>query len=129
MPPPHPLGTGGQAAPGEDEKNKDPLAEFKTLIITLFSASDGKLSQITIDKDDIAVDKDLQAFDGALKARFREGSKFEQVVFQVSSKLEYAELMRVIDKCTHQYIGGDTTKKLSKMSFTDLNDAPDEPKK
>ncbi len=125
MPPASPI---DHVPPGKTPDK--PLAGFNLVVITLMSTPDGKLSQIWIKDqpdspavDEIPVDRELTGFDQALRRRFSADTAFDQVEFQVGSNLEYSELMRVIDRCTHQSIGGDPNKKLTKLSFTDLHDS------
>jgi hypothetical protein len=49
------------------------------------------------------------------------GSPFDQVVIQVGSKLRYDQLMRVVEVCTKQTVGGDPKTKLTKLSLVDEN--------
>lgn len=102
--------------------------EFRTVVIVVTATDHGDLRQIYLgrprepQREAVAVDTKLKAFGAKLRALLNDAaSPFDQVVIQVGSKLRYAELMRVIDVCTRQTLGGDPHKRLSKLSLVDEN--------
>lgn len=113
MPPPKAAGApAGLVAPGN---GADPLQNLKTLPIVLTNTDEGKLRQIRISGDDVAVDPKLAALDGRLKKLLSDpATPFNQIVIQVGPKMRYDELMRVLDVCSRQRLpGGERLKKLS----------------
>ena len=102
--------------------------EFRTVVIVVTSTEHGDLRQLYLGRprepqpEEVAVDPKLRAFGMKLAALLNDpASPFDQVVIQVGSKLRYAELMKVIDVCTRQTLGGDPHMRLSKLSLVDEN--------
>jgi biopolymer transport protein ExbD len=123
MPSPQPLAVSRSIAKplGETTDLIDPLSNYHTLPIILTSSDDGRLRQIRITEQEVAVDEKLSLFHITLSKMLNDpGSPFDRVIIQVGSKLRYDELMRVIEVCTRQTIGGDQ-KKLTKLSLVDEN--------
>ncbi len=128
MPPPHPLAlaSGGQSA-GEKDTN-DPVKGFNTLAIWLDSAPDGTLDRLSVgsilpgsnDRQEIGIAPGLQALKDKLKDMLgKPDTPFDQVVIQVGSNLRYDELMKVMEICTKQSVGGDPRNKLPGLSLVE----------
>ena len=117
LPPPKPVaGAPGGQAPGENDKNKNPVQSFNSLIISVFSTPGGRISTMAVGEGNVA---GVSALEGRLKAVLSDAnSPFDQVIIQVASRLRYAELMRVVDVCTRQTLP--TGEKLTKLSFVEL---------
>jgi len=126
MPPPMPIaGVAGGANPG-DQDTKDPLKDFKTLLIIVTATDAGDIRQLYVgkppDQQEVATDPALKIFGTKLASLLNDpASPLDQGVIQVGSKLRYSELMRLIDVCTRQTVGGDPKTRLSKLSLVDEN--------
>jgi biopolymer transport protein ExbD len=102
--------------------------ELRTVVIIVTATEHGDLRQLYLSRprdkqrEAVAVDAKLKVFGMKLAALLNDpASPFDQVVIQVGSKLRYAELMKVIDVCTRQTLGGDPHQRLSKLSVVDEN--------
>ena len=128
MPPAMPIsGQAGGLNPG-DKETTDLPKEFKTVLVIVTSTAAGDIRQIYVgrpgspDKEEVTVDPKLNIFKSKLGSLLNDpASPFDQVVIQVGSTLKYSELMRVIDVCTRQTLGGDPHNRLSKLSLVDEN--------
>ncbi len=128
MPPPQPLiNQTGKATPG-DQPVTNPVIGFNTLAMWLDAGDDGHLDKLAVggitasnnQRQDISVDRDLTLLNTTLAGMLNDpGSPFDQVVIQVSGKLRYDDLMKVIGVCTKQTVGGDPKNRLSKLSLVD----------
>ncbi len=137
MPPPQPLAVqAGKASAGSTD-SKDPVAGFNTLAIWLDAGDDGHLDKLAVgaitasnnQRQDISVDRDLTLLNTTLAGMLNDpGSPFDQVVIQVSGKLRYDDLMKVIGVCTKQTVGGDPKNRLSKLSLVDEGNPNPPPK-
>jgi biopolymer transport protein ExbD len=119
LPPPMPVTNTDPNAKslGQTDSN-DPVKGFNTLKIYLTSGPNGSLGKIQVESNDVGVDPRLNGLNSNLKQLLNNAaSPFDQVVIQVDSTLRYDELMRVIEVCTRQTVGGDPTKKLTKLSL------------
>ena len=128
LPPAMSIPPGGPQPVGHaDDPNHLP-AEFRTVLIIVTATERGDVRQVYLgrprdqQKQEVAVDPKLKIFGTKLASLLNDpASPFDQVVIQVGSKLRYAELMRLIDVCTRQTLGGDPNSRLSKLSLVDEN--------
>ncbi len=120
LPPPQPV-AGAKGAPkaGDNEASNDPVQNLNSLIISVFSASNGRIATMAVGEANVA---GTTALDGRLKQVLgpESGASFDQVILQVGSKLKYDELMKVVDVCTKQKLANG--EKLTKLSFVELPD-------
>ena len=118
LPPPQPVAglKSGEKA-GADESNKDPVQNLNSLIISIFSTPGGRIATMAVGEANVA---GPTALDIRLKQVLgpESGASFDQVILQVSSKLKYDELMKVVDVCTKQTLANG--EKLTKLSFVEL---------
>jgi biopolymer transport protein ExbD len=123
LPPPMPLtNTDPNAKDLGKTDSSDPVKGFNTLAIIVTATNDGALNQIFVAQQEVPVDPNLAFFDTKLRTLLNDpASPFDQVVVQVGSKLRYDQLMRVVEVCTKQTIGGDPHTKLTKLSLVDEN--------
>jgi biopolymer transport protein ExbD len=116
MPPPVPvtnINTGQRA--GSDTTNTNPIQGLNTLVITATSQGDGRLGQMSVGDISLA---SLAELEGKLASAFGTESGFDQVVIQVDSRLQYDDLMKIIEVCTRQTLPNG--EPLSKLSFVEL---------
>jgi biopolymer transport protein ExbD len=86
-----------------------------TLVVTVIS-QDGRIDGLGVGQDEA---KDVRDLDGKLAAAFKDpNSPFEQVIVQASPRLNYGELMRVMDVCSRQTLSDG--KKLDRLSLLEL---------
>ena len=106
----------GQQA-GANEQNNSAVTGLNSLVISIFSTPGGKIATMAIGEGSVS---GLTALENRLKGVLgpESGASFDQVVIQVSSRLKYEELMRVVDVCTRQTLANG--EKLSKLSFVEL---------
>ena len=118
LPPPQPVTNvnSGQQA-GANEQNNSAVKGLNSLVISIFSTAGGKIATMAIGEGSVT---GLTALENRLKGVLgpESGASFDQVVIQVSSRLKYEELMRVVDVCTRQTLANG--EKLSKLSFVEL---------
>ena len=127
LPPPHALAGKGVAHPGDTPLPPKLLENFNTLKIKLDSDHNGHLNHIDVEKQNVAVDSNLKAFNAELNKDLNDAtSPFDQVVISVPARLNYSDVMRVMGVCSRQTIGGDGNAKLSKLSLVDQQ-IPDSP--
>ena len=117
LPPPKPVaGVKDGAKAGADDNNRSAVEAINTLVISAFATPAGRIQTLAIGEGNVA---GVAALDGRLKAVLSDAnSPFDQVIIQVSSKLRYDELMKVVDVCTKQTLP--TGEKLTKLSFVEL---------
>lgn len=118
LPPPQPVaGAKNAKKAGEDESSNDPVKNLNSLIITIFSTPNGRIATMAVGEANVA---GTPALEGRLKQVLgpESGASFDQVILQVSSKLKYDELMKVVDVCTRQTLANG--EKLTKLSFVEL---------
>ena len=108
----------GQAA-GADDKNPNAIQGLNSLVISVFSTAGGRISTMAIGEGNV---QGMTALENRLKAVLgpESGATFDQVIIQVSSRLKYDELMKVVDVCTRQKLP--TGERLSKLSFVELTE-------
>jgi biopolymer transport protein ExbD len=117
MPPPKAVAnTSGKQTAGMDENIKPTdIKGVDTLTISVFSQSGG-IDSMAIGSDPVPT---LPGLRKKLEDVFANpASPFEQVIVQVSSKLRYGDLMRVIEICSEQK--RPNNEKLTKLSFVEL---------
>ncbi len=130
MPPPQALNSpDAKVQAGQTESKDNAVQGFNTLAIILASDAKGKLTNIYLggqSGQEVPVDEGpLTLLNQQLgKMLNNPATPFDQVVIQVPAQLHYYELMRVMGVCTKQTIGGDPTKKLSKLSLVDEKNLP-----
>ena len=117
MPPPMPttIVKNAQDA-GSDTKNVNPVQGLNTLMITLQGDPAGGIEAVSV--GDTKVEGGVPALASRLKSVLGdEAAAFDQVMIQVDPKVQYQELMRVIDACTRQKA---KNQKHLKLSFVEL---------
>jgi len=121
LPPPRPaVVVDSDKKAGENTSDTSPVIAMESLIISVFPGADGRVDTMLVGDVHVSGEAGL---DARLKTILTdEGAPFEQVIVQVGSKLRYDELMKVVDVCTRQKLADG--KKLSKLSFVELPDAP-----
>lgn len=120
MPPPMPVtNVNAGQAPGESD-SKDLMQGLDTLTISVFASADGKLRQMAIGDQSMG---NVAALERRLAQVLGDpGSGFDQVIVQVDSRLQYGDLMQVLDVCTRQTLPNG--EKLSKLSFVEMQMGP-----
>lgn len=123
LPPPLPITQVEVQQKSASTGDGNSVAPVKSLVITIHSDPDGKLSRIKVGFRSAivgsTVEDTLRNLAFQLDAVFSiEGTPFEQVVLQIGSGLKYEDLMRVVEVCTRQKLPDGT--RLSKISFTEL---------
>ncbi len=106
-----------QVQPGQG--NASPPG-IETLHMFVVANEKGDASEVKIEKNVVAKglgEKSLAQVGARLKSIFDGGASFDRVQIAVDRNLRYDELMRLIDTCTQQKIGG---KPLQKISFVEL---------
>ena len=114
LPPPMPTVVAKNAEEaGSNEKNKNLAQGLNTITITVLGSPNGSIRQIMFCSDTPIAG--LAALDSKLKSVFADPSlKFDQVILQIGSALDYDRMMQVIDVCTRQKLpNGDRLSKLS----------------
>jgi biopolymer transport protein ExbD len=114
LPPPVPTVVSADAQEaGSDVSNKNLVQGLNSLVITVLGSSDGSVRQIMFGEGTPIAG--LSALETKLKATFAdEALKFDQVVLQIGSSLDYNNVMQVIEICTRQKLAnGDRLSKLS----------------
>jgi biopolymer transport protein ExbD len=115
LPPPAPtvVSENAQEA-GSDVNNKNLVQGLNSLEITVLGGSDGSVRQIMFGKDTPL--PGLGALDTKLKAVFSDETlKYDQVIVQIGSALDYNNVMQVIEICTRQKLANG--ERLSKLSL------------
>lgn len=100
---------------GSNENNPKE-AGVETLVISVFATSGGRIQSLALGEGSVA---NVPQLERQLQTVLADADlKFEQVLIQVSPRLQYSELMSVIDACTKQKLP--SGQKLSKLSFVEL---------
>ncbi|HEY5314136.1 MAG TPA: biopolymer transporter ExbD [Pirellulales bacterium] len=116
LPPPQPItNPNAVAKAGADTSNVDPVQGVNSLIISVFPTPSGGIANMAIGERQISFFQLGSELKGVLADP---GSPFDQVVVQVGSGVNYENLMKVIDVCTHQKLADG--KPLNKLSFVEL---------
>ena len=115
LPPPQAIKGAAGAPPAGEKPSDTPPEGISTLVISAFSEPNGRIAQLAIGEKPVG---GLIGLANELKSVFSDpANPFEQVIVQVSDKLRYDELMRVIEVCAKQkHADG---KPLSKLSFVE----------
>ena len=107
MPPPLPTRVIADQPPG-------------ALFVSIFSTPDGQMQSLWIGENQVAGTKQL---DQQLRQVFHDpGNPFGQVIIQVDRRLQYEQLMKVIDVCSRQTLVNG--QPLAKLSFLELPAEP-----
>ncbi len=106
---------------GADTNNTNPVQGVETLTISIFANGDGSVQSMSVGEGRVGENTPDKA--KALEGRLRvilddKDAPFKQVIIQVSSKLRYDELMKVVDVCTRQKLP--SGEPLTKLSFVEL---------
>lgn len=114
LPPPQAIKNISDKPAGETPSNELPPG-VETLVISAFAEPNGRIAQLAIGDKPVG---GLIGLANELKSVFSDpANPFEQVIVQVSDKLRYDELMRVIEVCAKQkHADG---KPLTKLSFVE----------
>jgi biopolymer transport protein ExbD len=119
LPPPVPVtATAGQSA-GQDDKNTDPLKGLNTLAIHAQARPDGTLEKAYLYEASTADIRPGGTFEKWVHDKLAEpGTPFDQVVINVDSRLNYDELMKIVEICTRAKLPGG--ERLTKLSFSEM---------
>ncbi|MGA2032431.1 MAG: biopolymer transporter ExbD [Thermoguttaceae bacterium] len=121
LPPPQAVAnTQGKQTAGMDENIKPTdIKGVETLTVSVFSEGGG-IDSMAVGDSQV---KTLIELRKKLEEVFQNPSNpFEQVIVQVSDRLRYGDLMRVVEICADQKLPDG--KKLSKLSFVELPMGP-----
>jgi biopolymer transport protein ExbD len=98
---------------GTNEDDKSLVIGMHTITISVLGSANGSIHQIMFGSDTPIAG--ISALDAKLRSIFSDPNVvIDQVILQVGSKLNYDQLMQVIDVCTRQKLpNGDKLTKLS----------------
>jgi biopolymer transport protein ExbD len=116
LPPPQAVKAKADPSVKAGSKDSDTPAGVETLVISVFATSGGRIQNLALGEGAVA---NVPQLERQLQTVLADADlKFEQVLIQVSPRLQYSELMTVIDACTKQKLP--SGQKLSKLSFVEL---------
>jgi biopolymer transport protein ExbD len=116
LPPPQAVKAKADPSVKAGSSDSDKPAGVETLVISVFATSGGRIQNLALGEGAVA---NVPQLERQLQTVLADADlKFEQVLIQVSPRLQYAELMTVIDACTKQKLP--SGQKLSKLSFVEL---------
>lgn len=118
LPPPRPVtNVSATEVVGANPENSDPAVGMRTLVINAVANDDGALRQIAIGESSMGT---TAALERKLTTILSDpGTGFEQVLLQVDGRLNYDELMRLVDVCTRQKLADG--QQLTKLSFVEAS--------
>ncbi|MBI5758004.1 MAG: biopolymer transporter ExbD [Planctomycetales bacterium] len=116
LPPPQAVKAKADPSVKAGSSDSDKPAGVETLVISVFATSGGRIQNLALGEGAVA---NVPQLERQLTTVLADADlKFEQVLIQVSPRLQYAELMTVIDACTKQKLP--SGQKLTKLSFVEL---------
>ncbi len=117
LPPPRPVTVIPQGkAPGEDEKDLNPVQGLNTIVISVFATPSGQIESLAIGE---TVVPNVEALASQVRAMFADPAlAFDQMLIQAGSDLSYQALMDVVDVCTRSTLANG--EKLTKLGFAEL---------
>ena len=116
LPPPQAVKAKADPSVKAGSSDSDKPAGVDTLVISVFATSGGRIQNLALGEGAVA---NVPQLERQLTTVLADADlKFEQVLIQVSPRLQYAELMTVIDACTKQKLP--SGQKLTKLSFVEL---------
>jgi len=122
MPPPLPttITEKGERV-GSDANNTNPVQGLNTLVATVDGNPAGKIIRLQVGTTSCGTE--IRVFENKMQSSLGDKTTgFEQVIVQVDSQVEYGNLMRVIEACSH--VRMPDGKPLSKISFVPFEKKP-----